>query len=192
MKEPVEIPSQFPTLTAWCEALAREGLNPREIRQKTNCSKSTAYNAFNKIEKEKQKGEALKPEVKVEEIKKEVLEIEEPPTVEEAEPAQPSMEGIGAKLITGAILDPEDLEYGLSLINELFPEKHKRPQKSMRFLGKIWYKPANRILQQYMEENIDVYFAGIFTVIAFAPAIYGTLKDLTGKKTKKKKREEET
>lgn len=189
MKEPVEIPSQFSTLTSWCEALAREGLNPREIRQKTNCSRSTAYNAVKVAEKEKAKGKAEPSRVKVEEVKKEVPEIKEAPTVEEAEPPKP-LEKVAGKLIAGAILDPEDLEYGLSLINELFPEKHQRPQKSMRFLGKIWYKPANRILQEYMEQNVDLYFAGIMTVLAFAPAIYGTVKDLTGKKTKKKKREE--
>ena len=190
MKEPVEIPSQFPTLTAWCEHLAREGLNPREIRQKTNCSKSTAYNAVKKAEKQKAEGKAEPSEVKVEEVKTEVAEIKEAPTVEEAGPAKPT-ERIVGKLIAGAILDPEDLEYGLSLINELFPEKHQRKQKSMRFLGKIWYKPANRILQEYMEQNVDLYFAGIFTVIAFAPAIYGVAKTYLGKKTKKKKKGKE-
>ena len=190
MKEPVEIPSQFPTLTKWAEALAREGLKPREIRQKTNCSKSTAYNAVKKAEKEKAKGKALKPEVKVEEVKTEVPQIEEPPTVGEPEPAEPS-ERLAAKLMVGAILDPEDLEYGFHLINDLFPKEFQRPDKSMKFLGKLWYKPANRILQEYMEQNVDIYVAGIFTVIAFAPSIYGVLKTKM-KKPKKKKPEEET
>ena len=191
MKEPVEIPSQFPTLTAWCEALAREGLKPREIRQKTNCSKSTAYNAVKKAGKEKAEGRAEPSEVKVEEVKKEVPEIKEPPTVEEPEPAEP-LERVAGKLIAGAILDPEDLEYLFRALNDLFPGRFQRPDKSMKLLGKVWYKPANRILQEYMEQNIDVYFAGIVTVIVFAPAIYGVAKSYLGKKPKKKKKEEET
>lgn len=180
-----EIPSQFPTLTAWCEALAREGMNPREIRQKTNCSKSTAYNAVKKADREKEKGTAKKPDVKVEEVLKEVPQIEEA-----TEPAKP-LETVSAKLITGAILDPEDLEYLFRALNDLFPDNIQRPDKSMKLLGKVWFKPANRILQEYMEQNVDIYFAGIVTVIVFAPSLYALLKGKFGKKKPEKKEEEE-
>lgn len=185
---PVEKPfGGYGTLTKWALALAKQGLKPREIRQRTDCSKSTAYNAIKKADKQKTEGETSSSTVEVSEVTKEV------PQILEATAADGQVSGtestITRKLMAGAMLDPEDLEMVWTAVNDLFPEKHQRPEKSMKLLGKIWYKPTNRILQQYLDENVDLYLAIGVTLLVFGKPLYNVVKDMTSKKEEPKREE---
>ena len=64
----------------------------------------------------------------------------------------------------------------------MIPQTYKRPPESMALLGNVWFEPLNRILGAYIDQNIDVYFALIVTVIVFAPSAI----DYTTEKRKEK------
>ena len=55
-------------------------------------------------------------------------------------------------------------------INDLIPTIYRRPKESMALLGNVWFEPLNRVLGAYIDQNIDVYFAIIVTIVVFAPS----------------------
>ena len=67
-------------------------------------------------------------------------------------------------------------------INDMIPQTYKRPPESMALLGNVWFEPLNRILGAYIDQNIDVYFAIIVTIVVFAPSAI----DYTTEQRKKK------
>jgi len=66
-------------------------------------------------------------------------------------------------------LTQEMITHLFTSVNDLIPQKYKRPKESMELLGSVWYKPLNRLFAKYVDENIDLYFAIITTIIVFAP-----------------------
>ena len=120
-----------------------------------------------------------------------VIEEAEAPAEEEGpkefkEKAVP-IEEIEAKLEAG-VLTSEDLSYIWQSVNQLFPEKHQRPEKAMSLLGKLWVKPANRLVEKYATENVDLYLALGGTALVFAPSIIGMVREKREKEKKEVKK----
>lgn len=166
-------------------ALAKEGKHWREIRELVPCSKTLAFNMWKKVHGAEV--EAMPKEVKVEVEAKEVtptfpLEPKkpEPEELEEAPEAEAKLE----KALIEGYLQPEDIQYIFESLNQLFPEKHQRPEKAMILLGKVWAKPTNRLLEELMERNIDIYLALVCTLIIFAPSLKGVFTEQMEKRKK--------
>ena len=85
-------------------------------------------------------------------------------------------------------LSPEDITSVFQAVNQLFAEKNQRPEKAMSVLGKLWYRPANKILEEYSDKNPLLVIAIIMTLVTFAPNIKGTFDDY--KKSKEKPKQE--
>lgn len=96
--------------------------------------------------------------------KKKLEELEEKETVE-------------AEALAEGLISSEDLKGFFQSINMLFPAKYRRPPESMGILGKLWAKPANRMIEKYSEENFDLYLAGLATVTTFAPSFAEMIRD---------------
>jgi len=165
----------------------------REIATRCNCSKAYVYKWMRKMPQPEPSGvpEAVEPVVKVEaEAEREVpeIEVEEAPKEfkEKAEPIEKLAEKMEAGLLT-----EDDLTYVFQSVNQLFPVKHQRPDKSMELLGKLWVKPANRLMEKYATENIDLYLAIGGTALVFAPSVVGMMREMRAKKPEKKKESEE-
>jgi len=73
-------------------------------------------------------------------------------------------------------LSNEDLTYVWKSVNELFG-KHKRPDKSMELLGKVWVRPCNRLMEKYIDENSDLYLALGVTALTFSPSVISMTKE---------------
>lgn len=173
--------------------------SPEEIvrmAKEIDCSKSLVYKWLRKMPKhvEGVTPTSVEPVVTVEEE-----EEKEVPVIEEAE--APTEETIPSEFVEKAIpvekiaerleagmLTTEDLMYVWQSVNALFPEKHQRPDKGMEILGKLWVKPANRMIEKYAVENVDLYIAVGVTILTFAPSIIGMVRE----RKKKPKEVEET
>jgi len=164
--------------------------SPEEIKAiatRCGCKSSYVYKLLRKLPKPEPTGvpEAVEPVVKVEaEAEKEVPTIEVEEVKEKAE-----VEGLAEKIEAG-ILTEDDLKYIWQSVNQLFPLKHQRPEKSMDLLGKLWVKPANRLMEKYATENIDLYLAIGGTALVFAPSVVGMVREAGAKKPEKKVSEE--
>jgi len=77
--------------------------------------------------------------------------------------------GAAAEAAKEETLTPEMITHLFTSVNDLIPSKYKRPKESMELLGSVWHKPLNRLFAKYVDENIDLYFAIITTIIVFAP-----------------------
>lgn len=125
-------------------------------------------------------------------------EIEETPTglqtpeaeIEPITPAKPPKELIEAEGITleptpqiKAALQAKDIEGVFEGVNQLLPKDYQRTKEQISLLGKVWEAPLNRLMEKYVDENIDLYIAIIVTVLVFAPV---PIKYLREKRKEKK------
>ena len=154
------------------------------------CSKALVHKCLRKMPKPEPTGlpAPVEPVVTIKEEGErevpEVGEVEEAEVVEEAEP----VETLERRLEEG-ILTENDLTYVWQSVNSLFPEKHQRPDRSMELLGKLWMKPANRLIEKYSTENVDLYLAVGGTAIVFLPSIVAMIRERR-KRPKPPKKEE--
>lgn len=172
--------------------------SPEEIAQMAadiGCSKSLVYKWLRKMPKptEVVTPTPVEPVVTVEEegiVEVPVIEEAEVPIIEEeavVEVPSERVEGLAERLEAG-MLTSEDITYVWSSVNQLFPQKYQRPDKAMQILGKLWVKPANRMIEKYAVENVDLYLAVGVTVLTFAPSLVGMVRD----RRKKPKESEES
>ena len=179
----------MPTKTELVKAELAKNPNPtpqeiKEIAERVakqhesgKCSKALVHKCLRKMPKIEPTGlpEPVEPVVRVEEEAErevpEIREVEEAEVVEEAEPRE-----IERRLEVG-MLTENDLTYVWQSVNSLFPEKHQRPERSMELLGKLWMKPANRLVEKYSTENVDLYLAVGGTAIVFLPSIVGMIRE---------------
>lgn len=68
-----------------------------------------------------------------------------------------------------AALKAKDIEGVFQGINELLPQQYKRTKGQISLLGNVWEKPLNRMMEKYVDENVDLYIAIIVTILVFAP-----------------------
>jgi len=208
------LPDQYATYKQWCVALAREGKNAREIKATTGCSNSYAYDAIASIKKaEIEAGEKATPtDVKIQEVQAEDEDIpiaQEKPEGEETEEAEedeeeaedleeeegeeheaPEVPAYAKSLLTG-VVDADDCEGLWSNVNDLFPENHRRPQGSIRALGKLSVRPFTRIIVKYAGEWGDLIFLGIVVIVTFAPSVKGVAGEwMESRKTQKERKKE--
>jgi len=171
--------------------------SPQEIANKAKevgCAKSLIYKVLRKMPKPaelKPAGEPIvsaqpEPEMEVPLIEEEVSSEEVVPE-EFKEKAEP-LEEITAKFEAG-LLTSEDLMYVWQSVNNLFPLKHQRPSKSMEILGKLWVKPANRMIEKYATENVDLYLAIGVTILTFAPSLVSMVRERRKPEPKKESEE---
>lgn len=160
----------------------------KEIAKACDCSKALVHKCLRKMPKIEPTGlpEPVEPVVTVkEEAEREVPEITEVEEVEVVEKPEPVRE-IERRLEEG-MLTENDLTYVWQSVNSLFPEKHQRPERSMELLGKLWMKPANRLVEKYSTENVDLYLAVGGTAIVFLPSVVGMIRERRKKPKPEKK-----
>jgi len=167
-----DVPQQYGTLKAWITALAKQGMEPRQIIQTTGCSRSYAWTLYNKAQAAKPSKDAEELHVEVEEV---TVETEQPPIITETEEEIPTV-AISERIKAG-MLEGEDIEYIFQAVNEMLPTKYKRPEKAIKVLGKVWEAPLNRLLAKYLDENIDLWVALIVTIVVFAPVPVQYVRD---------------
>lgn len=192
----------MPTKTELVKEELAKNPNPtteqiEEIAKKCDCSKALVYKCLRKMPKPipvevptpvepvvtvKEEAEREVPTIEAEEVEKAEV-VEEVKVSTEVEPIE-RLEKIEVGMLT-----EEDLTYVWQSVNQLFPEKHQRPDRSMRLLGKLWMKPANRLMEKYATENIDLYLAIGGTVLVFAPSIIGMIRERRKKGPKPPKEE---
>lgn len=75
-------------------------------------------------------------------------------------------------------------------INEMIPQAYRRSNEAMEMLGSVWEAPLNRILEEHLPENYDLIFAGIVTIVVFAPVPVQYSRDKQKKEQAKNQRPE--
>jgi len=183
------------------EILERFGREPssqdkKDIARQKGCSKSLVNKVWMRMQAEKPK-EATPSEAREAVVKVEPEEEIEVPVIEEekeaplvAEGKAPSEEELLERVqprLEAGLLTSEDLTYVWQSVNQLFPKQHQRPDRSMELLGKLWVKPANRMIEKYATENIDLYLAIGATVLTFAPSAIGMIRERKEKPKKEVK-----
>lgn len=166
----------------------------KKVKEKTGRgSPSLVYKVLGQMRKKGELAEApteaLEPVVTVSEeeaVEVPVIEEVEVPTEEERKEVPVVPEG-EVEVPEIGMLSSQDLTYIWQSVNQLFPEKHQRPDKAMNLLGKLWVKPANRLVEKYATENVDLYLALGGTALIFAPSIVGMVRE---KREAKEKKEE--
>jgi len=184
------------------EALEALGHEPsveekKAIAKNCQCSVALVHKVWTRMPKPELTGIPTPSEtvVKVEEQPPMEVPVEEeaPPPIEEKVPKEFKekalpMEELAEKLEAG-LLTTEDLTYVWKSVNSLFPPQHQRPDKAMEILGKLWVKPANRLIEKYAVENIDLYLAIGVTALTFAPSVVAMVRE-RGKEKPRKESEE--
>lgn len=82
-------------------------------------------------------------------------------------PDQNIAELIDARNITGLFV----------AINDMLPDRYKRPQDSLNILGQVWERPLNRVMSEHLTEDYDLIFAALVTITVFAPVPVAMLRD---------------
>jgi len=186
------LPDQYATYKQWCVALAKEGKNAREIKATTGCSDSYCYDAIASIEKARTaSGEKpTRTDVEIEEVQaeEEDIPVREDEEAEEEEGEDEEAEDIEeeegeehealeiptyAKSLLTGVVDADDCEGLWGNVNDLFPAEHRRPQGSIRALGKLSVRPFTRIIVKYAGEWGDLIFLGIVAILTFSPSVKG-------------------
>lgn len=176
-------------------------MSPQELAKKHDANLSYCYVVKQKWEKNKKPYETEKtvtqPEPSTETSKTpspisvDVTEVtSKAPAVTEIETDKETVqlpEGVKKALLEGQ-LDPEDITSVFQAVNQLFPEKHQRPDKAMMVLGKLWYRPANKILEEYSDKNPLLVIAILMTLVTFAPNLKGVFDDWRKSKTESKEK----
>jgi len=160
-----------------------------KIKEEVPCSRTLAHNAITWVKRQRKGEVPQEPKVTIEdEEKKEPQFMEEPQAIEEI--GKEEMPPVAEHLISEGEMSAEDLEYVFGALNQVFPEKHQRPDKAMRILGKLWYRPFNKMWSKLTEQNPMLAVAIVVTVITFLPSFIGVISDW--RKSKKKEKKEET
>lgn len=140
---------------------------------------------------------AMEKEQKPQETQTEKLEIEQTPPATlpgDLDETLPQIKDeIEPSLIAAAatgMITAQDLKYVFQSVNSIIPENYRRPQEAMQILGNVWEKPLNRIMEKYLDENIDLYVAIIVTIVIFAPAPVKYMREKTKEKPKQKQETE--
>ena len=176
-------------------------LSPQDLSKRFDANLSYCYTVKGKWEKNKKPFEPEKTVTTEEPTPKqspasggepisvsvtEVLRPEAQVTTEKPDVQLP--EGVKKVLMEGE-LSPDDITSVFQAVNQLFAEKNQRPEKAMAVLGKLWYRPANKILEEYSDKNPLLVIAIIMTLVTFAPNIKGTFDDYKKSKEKPKQTE---
>jgi len=164
----------------------------QQIAKKLGCTKEYIRYVKNRY----MKAEAPEEKIAEEAVEEAKLEpTEQPIEIEPTPPVIPPPElteelGEVAPAITKAvkegILTQQQITSIFQSVNELLPPKYQRPKKSMELLGSVWEKPLNRMMEKYIDENIDLYVAVIVTIVIFAPVPIQYARDRAKKKKVKK------
>jgi len=177
-------------------------LSPQDLSKRFDANLSYCYTVKGKWEKNKKPFESEKtvtqPETNTkgqppasgtgEPISVSVTEVLKPEAQVETEtPSIQLPEGVKKALLEGE-LSPEDISSVFQAVNQMFPENHQRPDKAMIVLGKLWYRPANKILEEYSDKNPLLVIAVIMTLVTFAPNIKGVFDDWRKSKTESKEK----
>src|SRR4030042_5225468 len=173
-------------------------LSPQDLSKRFDANLSYCYTVKGKWEKNKKPFETEKtvtteeptpkqaPAPSGEPISVSVTEVLKPQTpIETEKPSIQLPEGVKKVLFEGE-LSPEDITSVFQAVNQLFAEKNQRPEKAMAVLGKLWYRPANKILEEYSDKNPLLVIAIIMTLVTFAPNIKGVFDDWRKSKEKSK------
>ena len=177
-----------------------------EIRKLTGANSSYIYEVLRKYRegayKEKPEGTQAQPTTEQPEQPQKTgsgTEAPQTPKVEfEFTPVTPPKEltqlepdetvtaevGAAAEAAKKGTLTESMITHLFTSINDMIPQNYKRPPESMALLGNVWFEPLNRVLGAYIDQNIDVYFAIIVTIIVFAPSAI----DYTTEKRKQKEK----
>lgn len=103
---------------------------------------------------------------------------------------QPGKEGeLPTTIRPDMALTPEDIGYMFELANQAIPEKRRPTEKATIILGKLWYQPLNKALEQYADKNPLLYAAVLATAGVYTLVIIGVVQDWRKEKSKKKKLE---
>jgi hypothetical protein len=176
-------------------------MSPQELAKKHDANLSYCYTVKSKWEKNKKPFETEKtvtspekptpkaPASETDPISVEVTEVLKPEAqVQTEEPSVKLPEGVKKALLEGE-LSPEDISSVFQALNQMFPIQHQRPDKAMMVLGKLWYRPANKILEEYSDKNPLLVIAVLMTFVTFAPNIKGVFDDWKKSKEKSKQNE---
>ena len=168
----------------WC--LDNGIKDAKEIMEKCGTAKSTTYKKIKKWKKLKgeipEKPPTEKPPVK--EAK--------PFTFKEAKEVKPlKKDEKPTRIIPEEMeLTAENMEWFWKSVNDLIPEKHRRPPQSMVILGKLWYVPANKFIEQHSDQNPLMVMAVLATFVVFFPSLRSIASDIYEKQKEKKKKKE--
>lgn len=168
--------SQDSELTTKIKSLLKQGKTVSEVIELTNAGRSTVYQVRKGMKKETGEAEVKPSQVTVEHIEPEKTEELQAEELAEGEKLQEPLTKISGALMTG-VFTTDDTTALIEAVNGLFPAKHQRTDKQIALVGKVWNRPLNRILEKYLDENVDLYLAVVVTVLVFAPSLYGVVKD---------------
>lgn len=176
-----EMPPQYKTLKAWLTDLAKSGKTPREMRQITGCHKSYAFKIHKDVGLEAGKIKPMESIVEVEEITKEGIAIPPTPPTEITKPL------VLPEVVEGK-LTPDQCTAIFRAVNDLFPEKHRRPDADMELLGTLWQNPLNRYISKVAEGNEDLIIAVVGSIIIYSPSVIGVIQEHREEQARAKKK----
>jgi len=167
--------------------LYKQGLSSAEIARQTGYNRSYVWRTIKKYEEKGEPTPEEKPTPTPTEAKKPEVVITAEPVV-----IPPELKEKIAVEVKKGFLTEEEITSIFQSINDILPKKYQRPKESMKLLGKVWEKPLNRLVEKYLDENVDLYVAIIVTVIVFSPSVKDYIADKRkeAEEAKKKKRRE--
>jgi hypothetical protein len=188
LERAVEIARKYPVLP-YIQARSK-------IREETPCSKTTAHKAYTIAKNQRKEGTtetgaAKEPEIKVVAEKEKTPEFLDKEEVQETITELPE-EGkpLVQALLTEGELSAEDMASIFEAANsgiEMFSPKYAPKDKTAKMLGKLWYRPFNKLWAQISEQNPLIAIAIITTIIVYLPALIGAVTEWRkGKKEDKK------
>jgi len=170
---------------AEAERLIKEGTPLKEVAKQTDYTIQHIRRIAKKIERGEAKPRtAQKPEATIEEIPP----ATPPPELLKEVTAPEGAPGLGVPTTPEieAAIKAKDIEALFASVNQLLPPEYQRPKESMALLGKVWEAPLNRMMEKYVDQNIDIYIALITTIIIFAPAPIKYIRERQKKEKEKK------
>jgi len=93
-----------------------------------------------------------------------------------------------AEAVAEAEWTEENIYNLINMCDGLFPEDCRHTKEQNQALARAWYKPFNRLLQKYADQNADLYIALVVTGLWLIPPITKIAK----KRMKPKPKEPET
>lgn len=176
------------------EELIKKGVNLKEVQKQTGYSMNNLRRIRHKIRgTTPKKYKPRKPKaIEHKELPSESLTIEQippakpPPELEEIEPTVEVTDELREKVKLA--ITSKHIVGMYQAVNEALPKQYQRSKAQLEILGELGEAPLNRLMEKYIDENVDLYIFLAANVVIWLPV---PLKYLQQRQKKKPKPKEE-